>query len=177
MEAVPEYFRGSGFDTSGLIGSSWNWDPDDVEPPLPKLPYPYDFQVQGASFQRDFNDGIKEQLDEDVAKIFTRYKKDLPRWLVGGPYLRSARSYWKVRRPLIAGWSFARFLRQIGPVNAGEIESLRIRSPPGEFFHLLRGCWELPFYAAVIRQHLPNIKDIVLGALKPPCPMRTTSRT
>ncbi|KAL8916474.1 MAG: hypothetical protein Q9208_008506 [Pyrenodesmia sp. 3 TL-2023] len=152
-EAVPEYYMVSRFDTSGPVGDSWNWDPDDVEPPLPKLPYPYVYKVPGARFRRDFNDDIKARLNADVAKIFCKYKKDLPRWLFGAPYLRNARNYWKVRRPLTAGWSFARFLRQIGPVNAGEIGSLRISSTPGEFFHLLRACWELPL---VLRDDIRN---------------------
>lgn len=167
-EVQPQYNRESWFDTSGREGSSCcNRNPDDDETPLPQLPYPYVFEVPGPPFKRVFSEGTRARLDEDVSKIFTRFKKDLPEWLFGGPYLRNTRNYWKVRRPQVAGWSFVRFLRKFGAVNAGEIESLRICSAPGEFFHLLHACWGLPLYASIIKQHLPSIKRIVLGTLRP----------
>ncbi|KAI4183431.1 MAG: hypothetical protein LQ346_006339 [Caloplaca aetnensis] len=131
-EVQPQYNRESWFDTSGREGSSCcNRNPDDDETPLPQLPYPYVFEVPGPPFKRVFSEGTRARLDEDVSKIFTRFKKDLPEWLFGGPYLRNTRNYWKVRRPQVAGWSFVRFLRKFGAVNAGEIESLRICSAPG----------------------------------------------
>ncbi|KAL8906154.1 MAG: hypothetical protein Q9207_002187 [Kuettlingeria erythrocarpa] len=168
-EVQPQYNRESWFDTSGREDSAVNFDPDRdiVDSPLPQLPYPHVVKVPGPPFQRVFSEDTRARLEEDVSKIFTRYNRDLPEWLFGGPYLCSARNDWKARRSWVAGWGFARFLRQFGSVNAGEIESLRICSAPGEIFHLRHACWGLPLYASIIRQHLPNIKRIILGGLKP----------
>lgn len=165
IEATPAYYRESCFITSSLL---WPIFSPSEDFPLPTLPFP--FQVQrGSNFQRDFSEATKSELQEDVSKIYTRYLKDLPKWLFGAPYVRNFATHRSVRSTSIPGYSFARFLRQIGSHNASRIKSLSINCRRREFFHLLRACYELPLYATIIRQHLPNVENLVLGTLELPC--------
>lgn len=60
-----------------------------IDVPLPDLPFLVVLEVQGTPSQRAFTGGSKARLNEDVSKIFTRYKKDLAQWLRGAPYFFS----------------------------------------------------------------------------------------
>lgn len=105
---------------------------------------------------------MQARLTQDVSKIFTPYRKDLPKWLFGTPYLRNPRTRHEVKSSRNPGYSFAAFLRQIGPHNACGIRSLRI-SCNGHKDHMYQIHYEIPLYSAIIRRFLCNVHDLVLG--------------
>lgn len=111
----------------------------------------------------EFPSATEAKLVEDVSKIFTKYRKDLPKWLFGAAYVRNHLRFGSVAKPMIPGYDIARYLRQIGSQNAVEIRSLRIKIPPSETGHLRRACYDLSLYSKIIRQHIYNVRDIVLG--------------
>ncbi|KAL8959121.1 MAG: hypothetical protein Q9193_003958, partial [Seirophora villosa] len=110
----------------------------------------------------DFSSATEAKLVEDVSKIFTKHRKDLPKCLFGAAYVRNHLRFRSVADPTIPGYDIARYLRQIGSQNAVEIRSLRIKIPPSEVGHLSQACYELSLYSTIIRQHIYNVRDIVL---------------
>lgn len=160
-EAGLVYYREYPFATSSYSGrSSHGYDDDRV--PLGSLTPSWGLQ-SSSEVQLDFPSGTEAILFRDVSKIFTKYHKDLPKWLFGAPYLRNRLTFRSVKTPLIPGYEIARNLRQIGRQNAVEIRSLRINVPRKEWEHLHRACYELPLYSTIIKQHMYNVREIVLG--------------
>ncbi|KAI4117856.1 MAG: hypothetical protein LQ345_002005 [Seirophora villosa] len=117
----------------------------------------------------DFSSATEAKLVEDVSKIFTKYRKDLPKWLFGAAYVRNPLSFRSVAKPRMPGYDIARYLRQIGSQNAAEIRSLRIKMSAYRTAHSRQRCYELSLYSTIIRQHIYNVRDIVLEEFLESC--------
>ncbi|KAL9021313.1 MAG: hypothetical protein Q9185_001518, partial [Variospora sp. 1 TL-2023] len=156
-EAGLVYYHEYPFATSSYSGNS-SHRYDDGRIPLGSLTFGWGLQSNSEG-QLDFPSGTEKLLSGDVSKIFTKYHKDLPKWLFGAPYLRNRLTFRSVKRPLIPGYEFARNLRQIGRQNALEIRSLRINVPTNGWEW---ACYELLLYPKIITQHMCNVRDIVL---------------
>ncbi|KAI4136726.1 MAG: hypothetical protein L6R39_007644 [Caloplaca ligustica] len=162
-EAATVYYREVCFaTTTDKIEGYFVFHP---EKDAPLSPVPDHWLLEPGFEHRANSADTKARLVEDVSKIFTKSRKDLPKWLFGAAYVRNPFTYRSVMKPKIPGYSFPRFLRQIGSRNAAAIRSLRINTPGGEMYRLRRACWELPLFSTIIKKHMPNVRDIILGML------------
>ncbi|KAL9009543.1 MAG: hypothetical protein Q9173_005441 [Seirophora scorigena] len=161
-EASPIHYQEYQFVTSSYAGPSVYRYDNVTGVPLGELTAHWKLTT-GSEARLDFPSATEAKLVEDVSKIFTKYRKDLPKWLFGAAYVRNHLNFRSVAMPKIPGYDIARYLRQIGSQNAVEIRSLRINVPAYEKEHVRRACFELPLYSKIIRQHIYNVRDIVLG--------------
>ncbi|KAL8708692.1 MAG: hypothetical protein Q9225_007563 [Loekoesia sp. 1 TL-2023] len=166
-EATPILYSKNCFATSHY-DDSITWESKaHKDSPLNKLPRGKGLKAKPKASAQDIATNAK--LDQDVSKIFTKHRSDLPKWLFGAAYLRNPETSRLVKRPKIPGYSFARFLRQIGSRNAKEIKSLQLTS--WARYRTRQACYELPLYSEIIRQHMYNVQylSFELGARAQDC--------
>lgn len=160
-EAAPILYGRNTFSTENHSNVTTAYDLEHVNPPLKRW-ITHHHSSSCAHECCTPSPETQARLIEDVSKVRTRYKKNVPQWLFGKAWLRNSKTCHKVYNSPVPGYSFAWFLRQIGPQNAGTIRSLRIYCR-GQWLHHMRQIYhELPLYAAMIKQFLHNVRDVIL---------------
>lgn len=132
--------------------------------PLNRLPRGKELKAKPEASAQDMATNAK--LAQDVSKIFTKHRGNLPKWLFGAAYLRNPETSRLMKRPKIPGYSFARFLRQVGSRNAKEIRSLQLTTLAR--YKTCQVYYELPLYSEIIRQHMHNVQYLSLGTYEFP---------
>lgn len=108
----------------------------------------------------------QEDLARDVGKIFATDQSSLPIWLFPilsenefeDDYIEKESSELCIDYESGLGYQFPAFLRQIGQLNAANIQRVELL-----FTDLTHGVADFSVYAEILRQHVPHLRKLQIG--------------